>query len=153
MASNAFLGRVTSIQYYLSGRDISGEPCAKADADTVRLWADDTCLVSVRDQANGEHFQRWKYDGSDIGHLFSVELMETEFESWDDAIDAFSRAYADLAEAEAWKSEPTPDDAPLAEWEIALLAESQPTCCDGTGWTGNPSAPCAEHFRSSYDYE
>lgn len=21
------------------------------------------------------------------------------------------------------------------------------TCCDGTGWTGNPKAPCADHYE------
>lgn len=24
---------------------------------------------------------------------------------------------------------------------------SKPTCCDGTGWTGNPRCPCPEHYE------
>lgn len=23
-------------------------------------------------------------------------------------------------------------------------------CCDGTGWTGNPMAPCATHYEPSH---
>lgn len=30
--------------------------------------------------------------------------------------------------------------------------DDEPACCDGTGWTGNPRTPCAEHYMHATDY-
>lgn len=32
---------------------------------------------------------------------------------------------------------------------LAAAAKAAPSCCDGTGWTGDHRAPCPEHYEPS----
>jgi len=65
------------IQYELSGEDITGDRYAKADADTVRVWDGDVCLVEVSHVRNDGPIMVWVINGSDANG---------EFESWQDAL-------------------------------------------------------------------
>jgi hypothetical protein len=84
-----------TLQFCLSGRDISGDPYARVDADEVRMWDDETLLLAVTDVARpGEQIARWVYSGSDVGHSYSDAQMAAEHEAWQDALESFGLATA-----------------------------------------------------------
>lgn len=69
-----------NIQYCADGYDISGSHTAELDADEVRVWDDDFCVIAVSRTPNG----KWIYAASD----FVVETKDAEYESWQEALRA-----------------------------------------------------------------
>lgn len=85
----------TRLQFISDGRDITNQMYAEVDADEVRAWDEEICLLSVKNvhAEIGAPGQVWEYESSDYGHAYSDELLDRTFESWRDAFDAFGINY------------------------------------------------------------
>lgn len=60
---------------------------ADVDADTVRVWDEDLCLLEVKAHETTGY---WDYTGSDVGFRYDIALMdEKSYEHWKDAVHAF----------------------------------------------------------------
>lgn len=73
------------MQYIRDGLDISSDPFAGEDADAVRVWDADTCLVAVAKN----DIDLWVYAASDVGHRYSDKAMARSYVSWKHAVQGF----------------------------------------------------------------
>lgn len=81
------------IQYELSGLDITGDRYAKADADTIRIWDGEVCLIEVTHVRDDGLMMVWAITGSDVGNCLD---WDGEFETWQDALASQGVDYRDF---------------------------------------------------------
>lgn len=85
---------------------------------------------------------------NDNPHNFDEELLEKVADASGKMYDVFYDLLADYQfdfskEEKSWMLERITKDIQKANEEAE---QGRLTCCDGTGWTGDPKAPCPEHY-------
>lgn len=91
------------IDFIQDGRYINGSPDAQVDADCVRVWDGDVCVVELTadNSVSKPGPARWTYTGSDMGHTYSDALLSGEWDTWQDGLSAYGIDHEALAVGEA----------------------------------------------------
>lgn len=118
------------------------------DADAPALECDrcgeqvDTCLdAHYPEDAEAAVFRFLEHTAFDHGSPATILLVTRSR-----LARVVTASFPDLRfEESVWVAPVAPVNGAAADWE--RVTKTQPRCCDGTGWTGDPRERCTTHYQ------